>query len=109
MTARPIDTLIDRAMRCAVCDAPRGGCGCWTPCRCGWNHRTGEACRNPLHDAERAAGERAAAVATAVVTHMTAMYPEPMRHASGGFRKTLRAAIKREVARALLPTSGDAS
>ncbi|MEN3238927.1 hypothetical protein PUR29_36440 [Methylobacterium ajmalii] len=94
--------LIDSQARCAICDAPMGGCGCWTRCSCGWNFRTGEACRNPIHAAEQAADERARAVAGTVAADLARLYPEPMRHASGGFRKTLREMIRREVKAALI-------
>lgn len=46
----PIDVMIDNAdLRCTVCNAPRGGCDCWTPCDCGWSFRKGTKCRNPTH------------------------------------------------------------
>ncbi len=94
--------LIDRTARCTICHSPMGGCGCWTRCACGWNFRTGETCRNPIHAAEQAAEERARAIASTVAADLARLYPEPMRHASGGFRKTLREMIRREVKAALL-------
>lgn len=102
----PEHALIDRAVRCVVCDAPMGGCGCWTRCSCGWSFRTGEACANPMHAAEQAAGARARAIAGAVVAEMARAYPEPMRHASGGFRRTLRRTVEEQVAAALFEASG---
>ncbi len=57
------------------------------PCTCGWSFRKGEACRNPIHTDEQAAEERARAIAGTVAADLARLYPEPMRHASGGFRK----------------------
>ncbi len=94
--------LIGSAVTCTICDAPMGGCDCWTWCGYGWNFRTGEACRNPVHAAEQAAEERARAIAGTVAADLARLYPEPMRHASGGFRKTLSEMIRREVKAALL-------
>ena len=103
MTLSPIERMIDRvAMFCTICGAAAGTCGCWTECRCGIANPTGEECRNPVHGEERAAEEFAEHVALNVVEHMKAMYPEPMKHASGGFRKTLSGTIKREVRACIL-------
>lgn len=49
----PVERMIDHAMRCTLCDAKAGACDCWTPCRCGWLYRKGEACRNPIHSSPR--------------------------------------------------------
>ena len=97
-----LTALIDSHMRCTVCDAPMGGCDCWTRCSCGWSFEKGEACRNPIHAAEQAAEERARAIAGNIAADLARLYPEPMRYASGGFRKTLRETIRQEVKAALL-------
>lgn len=92
----PIDRVIDDAkLRCTICGAA-GQCGCWTKCSCGHSYQTGKECTNPVHATEEAAGNLAASISSSVVIHMKSMYPEPMKAASGGFRKTLEAAIKRE-------------
>ncbi|GJE57303.1 hypothetical protein [Methylobacterium thuringiense] len=95
---RPIDRLFDQAdLRCAVCStSTRVGCDCHTKCQCGWFARKGEACRNPLHAREKAAQDVGHAIAGSVLFHMREMYPEPMKYASGGFAKTLRANIQHE-------------
>ena len=105
MTARTLmDRLVDQAdLRCAVCGTSmRVGCDCHTKCRCGWLARKGEACRNPLHARENAAQEVGRAIAGGVLFRMREAYPEPMKHASGGFAKTLRANIQREAAEMVL-------
>lgn len=105
-TLTPAEALIDRAVRCVICGAPMGGCSCHTKCRCGWTYRAGESCRNPVHEVENAAREHAKVVAASVVARMLTAYPEPMRYASGGFRKTLRGYVEEEVARALIDAAG---
>lgn len=47
----PIDRLFDQVdMHCTICgQSSKVGCGCWTPCPCGWHYRTGLRCRNPVH------------------------------------------------------------
>ena len=89
-------------MRCTKCDAPWRTCDCWTECRCGWSYPTGTACRNPLHTVEKAAQAMADDVALCVLSAAANAYPEPMKHASGGFRKTLKAILVREVRDAVL-------
>ncbi len=93
MPATPVETLIDRSgLRCTVCGSPRSvGCGCWTKCRCGWSFRTGSACRNPDHAMEADTAGTAAAVVAKVLREVARRHPEPMRAASGGFRRTLKA------------------
>ena len=98
MALSPIDHMIDAArMKCAKCGTPMGGCDCWTRCRCGWAYEKGGECDNPDHSIEHMGEE----IANAVAAHMRTVYPEPMRHASGGFQKTLKAVIAREFFTAL--------
>lgn len=93
----PIERMVDGAgLRCTICGAPMGQCGCWTKCQCGRTYRTGEECDNPVHAIERAAVALAADLAFAVIGEMRGLYPEPMKAASGGFRKTLDGVLKRE-------------
>lgn len=101
---RPIDVLLGQAdLRCVVCDtSTRVGCDCHTKCRCGWFFRKGEACRNPHHACEKAARDAGAAIAGSVLFEIRQHYPEPMKYASGGFRKTLQAIIQREAAAMVL-------
>ncbi len=97
MPRTAIDALFDQAdMRCTRCGQRSGTCSCWEPCRCGWTKAVKEPCGNPIHGAEDAANQAAEFIAASVISHMRSMYPEPMRTASGGFAKTLRAAIQRE-------------
>lgn len=94
----PIERLIDAAcMKCAKCGARMGTCDCWEECPCGWTTEKGGQCGNPVHHVERLGEE----VAANVISHMRMMYKEGMRHASGGFEKTMRATIVREVRRSL--------
>ena len=99
MARAPIEMMIDQAsMRCAKCGAPAGSCGCWTACRCGWHFETGGACHNPAHAVEEAARKLAVDLAVRIDIHMKSLYPEAMRAASGGFRRTLLGTIEREAA-----------
>lgn len=42
---------IEVDLKCTICNAFQSkGCGCWTRCSCGWSFRTGEQCRNPVHN-----------------------------------------------------------
>jgi hypothetical protein len=101
----PIERMIDAAdLRCTLRGAPAWTCGCGRSCRCGGHHRPGEACPNLVHVREEAAGKLAAYVAAVVIQEMRAAYPEPMTRASGGFQRTLRAAIERETRTVLLKT-----
>jgi hypothetical protein len=94
----PIERLIDASgLRCTVCGAPKGACQCWVECRCGRAYLRGEACGNPIHEREREAQTVAEAVAASVISEVRSVYPEPMKHASGGFRRTLQQTIIREV------------
>lgn len=77
-------------MRCVRCGAAYKACGCWVECSCGWSYEKGGECRNPYH-------ARAEFVANTVIVEMTRVYPVPMKHASGGFRQTLRQIVDREV------------
>lgn len=83
------------------CNAPAGSCDCWTKCRCGWSYEAGGARSNPAHACEDAAQQAADFIAASVVGRMRDAYPEPMRYASGGFAKTLKASITSE-ARAMV-------
>lgn len=101
----PLERMIDTAVRCVRCGATRAECACYRQCRCGRSVVKGEACDNPLHAVEEEAAAKAKAVATAVVSRMSQAYPQPMQHASGGFKKTLRGYIEAEVAQALVDAS----
>lgn len=102
MKRSAIDILIDRAgMRCVKCGHRSGTCDCWVECRCGHSYARGEACRNPVHGVEAAAKEMAEGIVLGVLNEMRSLYPEPMKHASGGFRKTLKVIMEREFADAL--------
>lgn len=102
MTRTPIDILFDRAdRRCTKCNARAGTCGCWVDCRCGWMKPADGTCGNPVHAVEDAAKEMAALVTRDVLHQMRSVYPEPMKHASGGFQRTLKARMNREFANAL--------
>jgi hypothetical protein len=100
----PIERLIDASgLRCTVCGRPRGdGCSCWIECRCGWSYERGGACRNPVHDRERRVEEIARSTAEAIVLEMRGLYPEPMKAASGGFRRTLCELARRKITAAIL-------
>ena len=98
MSLSPLERMIDKAcMTCTKCGAKAGTCDCWTECRCGWTYERGGECPGPAHHVERLGEE----VAINVISHMRAMYREPLKAASGGFEKTLRATIIREVRRSL--------
>lgn len=101
----PLERMIDAAVRCVRCDQTKADCTCYRKCRCGQTVPKDEACSNPLHAVEEEAAATAKAVATTVLARMSQAYPEPMRHASGGFRKTLRAHIQREVSQILIDAS----
>ena len=97
-----INTLIDRAgMRCTKCDALAGTCDCWVECRCGWSYAKGGKCPNGVHGIEAAAREMAESVSSVVLSEVRLRYPEPMKAASGGFRKTLKSIMEREMTDAL--------
>ena len=99
----PTDLLLDRVdWRCTICGAKSRTCDCWTECRCGRSYPKGKQCSNPQHAIDAAAEQLAAIVAANVIHSMKQSYPEPMRHASGGFRKTLHARIAAEVRSTLL-------
>lgn len=58
--SRPINRLIDTAVRCTVCGAGIGQCDCWTKCNrpgCSWSYRKGTTCQNPEHRGKDAAGQ----------------------------------------------------
>jgi hypothetical protein len=95
--ASPIDAMIMAAARCVRCGAKMGECDCWRECRCGRYYPRDGKCENPLHEMEKCADELAEMAATCILSRVVALYPEPMKHASGGFRKTLRAHIEQEV------------
>lgn len=101
----PLKRMIDAAVRCVRCDQTTAKCDCYRKCRCGRTAPKDEACSNPLHAVEEEAAATAKAVATAVLARMSELYPESMRHASGGFKKTLRGHIQREVSQALIDAS----
>lgn len=49
-TRKPIERLIDSAMKCTRCGVPMGFCDCWTQCECGWSFsKCDGVCRNPVH------------------------------------------------------------
>jgi len=99
----PIDSLIDRAsLKCTICSAPAGTCSCWTKCRCGISYPAGGECRNPDHQLEKVCEELASGLASQVLHEIRHAYPEPMKHASGGFQKTLKALIKRHAKATLM-------
>jgi hypothetical protein len=101
----PIERMIDAAdLRCTLRGAPAWTCGCGRSCLCGRHHCPGEAWPYLVHVREEAAGKLAAHVAAVVIQEMRAAYPEPMKRALGGFQRTLRAAIEREMRTALLET-----
>lgn len=50
-------------------------------------------------DADQRARELASFIAGSTLATIRELYPEPMRHASGCFAKTLRGVIEREAAR----------
>lgn len=101
----PLERMIDAAVRCVRCGKTATECECYRKCRCGHTVPKDEACSNPLHAVEEEAAAAAKAVATTILARMSEAYPEPMRHASGGFRKTLRAHIQREVSQMLIDAS----
>lgn len=92
---KPIDALLSKVdWKCAACGAPAGSCGCFVDCSCGWSARAGEKCNNPVHDMVRE-------IVDAVDHEMRRLYPDIMKHASGGFRRTLRAQIERQALKSM--------
>ena len=79
---------LETNMRCTSCGAPRGKCDCWRVCNaCGQTHHKDDGPCRYRHLAEAATSE--------LLHEMRFQYPEPMRHASGGFAKTLRVNAER--------------
>jgi hypothetical protein len=44
-----LDKMICETVKCTICGAGYGKCGCWTKCGCGWSYLAGAACNNPKH------------------------------------------------------------
>jgi hypothetical protein len=103
MPRTPEEIIFGNAdLRCTICNAKIGACDCWVKCECGWSYEKGTKCRNSLHEVTDCAKQLATDVAASIIEHMKKMYPEPMKYASGGFRKTLRGAIDDGVSRLLV-------
>lgn len=45
----PLDTLIDKSVRCVICGQTEPLCTCWVRCSCGWTYLKGQQCRSPHH------------------------------------------------------------
>lgn len=106
MPKKPIEILIDASLRCTQCSVLQSsGCDCWKECSCGWKHLAAEQCCNPQHAIDQHIQNNAEGVAFLVIESMRSMYRDPMNAASGGFQKTLRATIIREVKSALVRNS----
>jgi hypothetical protein len=100
--ASPLDAMIMATARCVRCGAKFGECDCWRECRCGRSYPRDGKCENPLHTMEECADTLAKSAATSIISGVAYYYPEPMKHASGGFRKTLRTHIEQEIRATIL-------
>ena len=81
--------------KCMKCGASAGSCDCWRKCVCGHlYYKKDKHCDNPVHHIARE-------IAADVCTSMQSVYPEQMKSASGGFRKTLRSKIEIQALRSL--------
>lgn len=96
MARTAIDALFDKAdMRCTRCGAPAGTCNCWVTCACGWTMgRSEKTCGNPVH-------LLVLEIVDNVDQQMKNVYPDQMKSASGGFRRTLRTVLERVALKSL--------